>query len=647
MKLIQRQSLLASLLIKQNGFQTVKYYANKLNISERTVHSDLKVVEEYLTQEGYRIEKRPGLGISIKRSVEIPQKIAEVLEKNIYSTAGRREKIIQLLLFENQTVTFELLSEMFLISRSSINNDLKFIKHLLTTGNTIKIISDSKGTRISGPEKELQKAYLEFNHYLTERKNNLFEPDDEKKEALLAQYYGKDIVSVCTRVLYGYIKRDVTVIAEHYVSNVLNMMIILVYRVSSGHHVEGVEKPENKNECVFFKKSAQEMLNKISLRLNLQFTRNDIEYLSTYLISNRFEPLPTKEQYHEVVSNIIEKVSSSLKINFTEDRKLKDQLILHIPPMIYRLREGVQTNNPFLYQIKNEFTVMFNSIWVILSEYEEELEVTFNEDEIGFLTIYFQSAIERAKLSKKILIVCPTGIATSELLLNRIKNILPSFDMIEVASIKEVDVLDLEQIDFIISTVPLNRLNRKTVIVSPLLSDQDIKNITMAYNEQFLFLKAFEEDELKQLSNLAPYLSEEFIFWNENFKTKDELLKEIGKRLKEAYVVTEKFVESMMNRERLGGTDLPTGAAIPHGNPKYVKKTVIAVVKNEKYIKWNEHSVKIVMIVCIAEKNIQEIKGILSDIYQIVESKDRMKQFTEFSIKEVLRQKIGCETLEE
>ncbi|MEI5990842.1 hypothetical protein A5881_002347 [Enterococcus termitis] len=647
MKLIQRQSLLASLLIKQNGFQTVKYYANKLNISERTVHSDLKVVEEYLTQEGYRIEKRPGLGISIKRSVEIPQKIAEVLEKNIYSTAGRREKIIQLLLFENQTVTFELLSEMFLISRSSINNDLKFIKHLLTTGNTIKIISDSKGTRISGPEKELQKAYLEFNHYLTERKNNLFEPDDEKKEALLAQYYGKDIVSVCTRVLYGYIKRDVTVIAEHYVSNVLNMMIILVYRVSSGHHVEGVEKPENKNECVFFEKSAQEMLNKISLRLNLQFTRNDIEYLSTYLISNRFEPLPTKEQYHEVVSNIIEKVSSSLKINFTEDRKLKDQLILHIPPMIYRLREGVQTNNPFLYQIKNEFTVMFNSIWVILSEYEEELEVTFNEDEIGFLTIYFQSAIERAKLSKKILIVCPTGIATSELLLNRIKNILPSFDMIEVASIKEVDVLDLEQIDFIISTVPLNRLNKKTVIVSPLLSDQDIKNITMAYNEQFLFLKAFEEDELKQLSNLAPYLSEEFIFWNENFKTKDELLKEIGKRLKEAYVVTEKFVESMMNRERLGGTDLPTGAAIPHGNPKYVKKTVIAVVKNEKYIKWNEHSVKIVMIVCIAEKNIQEIKGILSDIYQIVESKDRMKQFTEFSIKEVLRQKIGCETLEE
>ncbi|MGX7149993.1 BglG family transcription antiterminator [Enterococcus ureasiticus] len=646
MELIQRQSLLASLLIKQNGFQTVKYYAKQLNISERTIHSDLKVVEKYLLQEGYRIEKRPGIGISIKRSVEVPQKKDEVLEQNIYSTAGRREKIIQLLLFENQTVTFELLSEMFLISRSSINNDFKFIKQLLTTGNTIKIVSDSKGTRLSGPEKELQKAYLEFNHYLTVGKNNLFEPNDEKKEALLAQYYGEDIVLVCTRVLYGYIKSDVTVIAEHYVSNVLNMMIILVYRVKEGHHVEGLEEPENENERVFFEKRAQEMLNKISLRLNLKFTRNDIEYLSTYLISNRFEPLPTKKKYHKVVSNIIEKVSKSLKIDFTKDQKLKEQLMLHIPPMIYRLGEGVQTNNPFIYQIKNEFTVMFNSIWVILSEYEEELNVTFNEDEIGFLTIYFQSAIERAKLSKKILIVCPTGIATSELLLNRIKNILPSFDMIEVASIKEVEALDLAQIDFIISTVQLNRLNKKVVVVSPLLSDQDIKNITATYNEQFIFLKEFEEGTLKELNNLSPYLLEEFIFWNESFKTKNELLKEMGKRLKEADIVTEKFVESMMNRERLGGTDLPTGAAIPHGNPKYVKETVIAVVKNKKYIKWNEHSVKIVMIVCIAEKDIQEIKGMLSAIYQIVESKERLNQFTEFTKKEVLSQKIGCEILE-
>lgn len=333
-------------------------------------------------------------------------------------------------------------------------------------------------------------------------------------------------------------------------------------------------------------------------------------------------------------------------MDFTEDQKLKDQLMLHIPPMIYRLREGVQTTNPFIDQIKNEFTIVFNLIWVILSEYEEALEVIFNEDEIGFLTIYFQSAMERAKLSKKILIVCPTGIATSELLLNRIKNVLPSFDMLEVASIKEVAAIDLEQIDFVISTVQLNLVNKKVIVVSPLLSDQDIKNISAAYNEQFMFSKEFADETQNKLSNLSPYVSEEFIFWNENFKSKSELLNEIGNRLQKAKVVTDKFIESMMSRERLGGTDLVTGAAIPHGNPKYVKRTVVAIVKNNKYIKWNESSVKTVMIVCIAEKDTQKIKGILSDIYQIVESKERLNQFTESPTKEALRRKIGCETLE-
>lgn len=44
---------------------------------------------------------------------------------------------------------------------------------------------------------------------------------------------------------------------------------------------------------------------------------------------------------------------------------------------------------------------MFNLIWLLLNEYEEEWNVKFNEDEIGFLTIHFQSAIEQIKENKK------------------------------------------------------------------------------------------------------------------------------------------------------------------------------------------------------------------------------------------------------
>lgn len=640
MKLTQRQSLIVSLLIKQNGYKTVKHYAKQLNISERTIHLDLKTVEKYLLQEGYELEKKPGVGIGVVKTGK-DQSIKEVSnELNIYSTSGRRKKIIELMLFENRTVTFEFLSELFLISKTSINNDLKFIRKILTVGNNLKMISDSYGTRLLGTERDIQKAYLEFNRFVLEEDNIILDSDDDKKLEILSDFYGKDIVSVCARVLYSYVKNDINAIAEHYVFNVLNMMSILVHRILKGYHIDEPSASNGERNNLFIEKSAEDMLTKISLRLNFEFKPNDVSYLSTYLIFNRFEPLPAEKKYHGVVASVILKVSESLKIDFTNDNKLREQLMLHIPPMIYRLQEGIQTNNPFIFQIKKEFSLVYNLIWIVMSEYEDELNVIFNEDEIGFLTIYFQSAIEKAKFSKKILVVCPTGIVTSELLLNRIINILPSLTTIEVASIKELSERNLDDLDLIISTVKLNHLDKKVVVVSPLLSDQDVKNISDMYNEKFVLSKennTIYNDTVK----LNKYLFDDYIFLNEDFQTKDMLLKNIGDRLVNNNIINPKAIDSMINRERLGGTDLPTGAAIPHCNLKYVNKTAIVVITNKKPIKWNEHFVKLIIMICISEKETKKIKGILSDIYAFVEDKEMVNTLSEVLDKEELRKLIS------
>ncbi|MGY3777106.1 BglG family transcription antiterminator [Isobaculum melis] len=645
-QLNKRQVQFISILRKQKGYQTAKEYAAVLNVSERTIHSDLKIIEEQLKPQGIQLDKRPGIGIGLKKLETQPIQAAPKLEVDTFSTAGRREKMMALLLFQQQKVTFEQLSETFMVSKTSIKNDLSFAKKKLTNGNHLTLISDGQGTRLAGSEEDFQKAYLEFNHYLFEKFASQLEVDEEKRLARLSAYYGEDLVKTCVRVLYAYIKNNVTVIAEHYVFNVLNRLIILVYRMQHQTPVVGNQPAVPTAEPkVFFEESAEQMLNKISLRLNVTYTKQDVAYLSKYLLSNRFEPFPKEANDDAFVEKIIAKVGDSLNMDFTQDAKLQEQLKTHIPPMIYRLKSKVKTDNPFIHQIKNEFALTFNVIWVVLSEYEEALNVAFNENEIGFLTIYFQSAIERTKLSKKILIVCPMGIATSELLVNRIKNVLPSFDMMEVASIREVPQLDLADIDLIISTVPLTVPEKKVIVVSPFLNDQDIKNISESYHHQF-FLSQEGTDETQKLNHLGKYLKDDLIFFDENFKSKEAVLETVGKKLVDQQYVTKKFVESLKAREEMGGTDLPTGAAIPHGNPKFVKETVIAVVRNKKYFKWNEYAVKTIFIVCIAEKETKEIRNILSDIYQIVEHKDNLNQLYLMSKKEDFRKMIGCDKCE-
>lgn len=623
--LTQRQSLLARLLIKQNGYKTVKCFAQELNVSERTVHSDLQKIKNSLLEQGYRLDKKTGIGVGIQKTDKV------ILESKIrtitLSKFNRRKKIIQLLLHENKTVTFDYLSSLFLVSKSSIEHDLKFVKKSLTSNNNLKMISDNSGTRLFGSEKDYQRAYLLFNFFIFEASQCIFD-DENERLAILIKYYGESNVRTCFRVLYSHVRTDSNFIAEHYMFNVLNMLVIMVYRAKNGYHIDDIIMM--RDDSPIFRKSAKNLLKKISLRLNFIFTEGDINYLSMYLLSNRINTFDTNKHDILLVDKIIANVGSNLFIDFTQDNKLRDYLIQHIPPMLYRLREGIKINNPFVSQIKQDFSLLFNLIWIVISECEKELGIIFNEDEIGFLTIHFQSALERTKHGKKILVVCQNGIATTELLVNRISRILPSLVTIEIASLNEINSDMLQGVDLVISTVNLSLSEVKVIVVSPLLSEQDIKNITKVYNENLIIQDDIDDITFSFL-HLNDHIKHDSIFLNNNFNSKNELLTNIGQQLVLQQIITPDFVEGMIIREAMGGTDLPTGVAIPHSNPKFVKQTAIVIVTNTKAIKWNENLVKLIIIICIAEHDRMKLKKILSDIYSLVKNKSVINQLCEKS----------------
>ena len=430
--LTKRQKELLELLAQQSDFQTVEYFASKLGVSKRTTHSELRIIEDYLQSSGEYLEKKRGVGIAIKRFKEV-EAIEEKKEaSDIYNTFNRRVEIMNILLFKEKVVSFNHLSDSFMVSKTSIIKDFEFIMKILNVGSRIKLCSDIHGTSLVGSEEDIQKALLQFNRYLLNN-SELYDEDFAEMIKLLDTYYGESLINVCSNILYTYIRENVNAISDYYVQNILNIFIILVFRIAKGHHIEELKRTDASETTIFFEESAVRMLHKAALRLELTYTNEDVHYLSLQLISNRFEPLPEEEVDEVIVERLLSRVSAALNINFASDQKLEEQLKNHIPPMIYRLRSNNKTENPFTSQIKNEFSLTFNVIWVVLSEYEQELGISFNEDEIAFLTMYFQAAIERARMNRKILIVCQMGIATSELLINRIKNVLPSLDTFEVA----------------------------------------------------------------------------------------------------------------------------------------------------------------------------------------------------------------------
>ncbi|TRZ28611.1 hypothetical protein AUF17_18030 [Enterococcus avium] len=637
--LTKRQKELLELLAQQSDFQTVEYFASKLGVSKRTTHSELRIIEDYLQSSGEYLEKKRGVGIAIKRFKEV-EAIEEKKEaSDIYNTFNRRVEIMNILLFKEKVVSFNHLSDSFMVSKTSIIKDFEFIMKILNVGSRIKLCSDIHGTSLIGSEEDIQKALLQFNRYLLNN-SELYDEDFAEKIKLLDTYYGESLINVCSNILYTYIRENVNAISDYYVQNILNIFIILVFRIAKGHHIEELKRTDASETTIFFEESAVRMLHKAALRLELTYTNEDVHYLSLQLISNRFEPLPEEEVDEVIVERLLSRVSAALNINFASDQKLEEQLKNHIPPMIYRLRSNNKTENPFTSQIKNEFSLTFNVIWVVLSEYEQELGISFNEDEIAFLTMYFQAAIERARMNRKILIVCQMGIATSELLINRIKNVLPSLDTFEVASVAELEQMPLNEYDLIISTIKVDIPKKQVILVSPFLTKEDIERI-----KQSDLLPKAENNVLKlvRAHHLMKFVDKDFVFVNTDFSSKEELIEQVGEVLIENGFVTQQFIQTVQEREEMGGTDLPTGTAVPHGNSICVNQTIIVLVKNKKKFKWNKYYVDLVFLICIAKQDTFQTRNILADIYNIIDSNEQLKQLRETTTNDVLFRKLGSE----
>lgn len=131
-KLNKRQKELVALLLDENTYRTVESFAHELFVSERTIHSDLKAINDYLQLKGLSVDKRRGVGVRVINSAyeyKNSNKGTEIIGAEV---GERRKEITIRLLFNNERVTFEKLSEEYLVSKSSINNDLRYIEKIIS-----------------------------------------------------------------------------------------------------------------------------------------------------------------------------------------------------------------------------------------------------------------------------------------------------------------------------------------------------------------------------------------------------------------------------------------------------------------------------------------------------------------------------------
>lgn len=629
-----RQINLVEDLLRQNKYVTVTELAGKYEVSKRTIHYDLSEIAVLLQEHELYIDKKRNAGIKISGKKDDFIKTQEMLSRVISrkeEIMDRKDYIFDVLFRRRRAIKLQELADKFYVSKSSIIDNLDDIKRTLAKLESIDFLVDRNGTRVNSDNLKIQNAIVEYQldgfHCLYGKQGKL----GEFKEYLKTTY-DNIFLSKVVNILDSYFDTKDTTIAEHYRINIYNELITLFFQIYNSNHIgEDFAEKYNYKELLHLETYtiAAKILKEISELTGVEVKDNDTKYLDSVFIANGIRVTAIAYKNNPYIENIViklvKKVSDLVHIDLNYDATLRESLVAHFIPMIYRNKHRSTIRNPIMDEIIKEYSVLFSLIFFALSELDEPELRDLPRDEISFLLVYFQAAIEKSVKRKKVLLVCPHGSGTNELLLFKLRRYLPPIEIDRVHDIEQMDCRELEKYMFVISTVSLNLVGIDVVRISPLLTDEELQHL----NSYFLR----EAGEVKRGENLVTdgiignYISENSVHVDKEFKSSREILQYLSTLAEKDGVAKKGFLENMLKREEIEPTSLWSGVAIPHASPKYVHKTKIYVVSNKTPIEWGDNKIKLVFMICISEDSLSHSKEIVSSLRKLIGSKEKAELF--------------------
>lgn len=636
MKIKGRQYQLTKMLCCTDEYKPMSYYAQNLNVSTRTIANDLDELNAIFLRYNLVLDRRPNYGVVLKGKGTDAERLMMDFDHifdadSVCETFARQAEILKIIVLSEETVTYEKLAFSFCTSTSIVSKDMTKLREY--ENDHCQIISDVNGTRVQGTEYGKQKLLRDFfNSYL----NNCYPKCSlEDLGTTLGEYYPEAVIAVVKDTLDSFQAIFKGKLGDYYLNSLFIFLITMATRKQSGkdlvvdYELSGRESVELLSNYYI----AVEINERFSERLGIQFTKGEIDYISYQLFMHKVE-LNINNKYLEDmfrghISDFIARIGSSVGLDLSKDQSLYDALMCHMIPMIYRVKFNIDIENPILNVVKGNYPVLFNLTWFHLNDLAKKFDITFSENEVSFITIHLQVAIERASSKGYVVIVCETGLLTSELLVSRIRKNLPASVELNVIPLSKLTQEDVEAADFIISAIRLENIGKPYIQVSPVVTDEELKEVYdhyLKYSESE-FVR-FNHSRRKSMAFVSGLIDAEHIFIERGLKTKEECIAFLVEQLSVANCVEQSFKQDIFSREALGSTYLSAGVSFPHAMSDNVKRSALPILVLPDGVFWNGQLVYLVMMLAIKEEEADAIIEDLPILYKRVLNDQFVAQVT-------------------
>ena len=584
--------------ILSEDYKTAKQLGEELGLSEKTVRTRIKELEQVVQESGGVICSKPRYGFRLV--VEDTGQWEKFRagrygeqERPPADSGERVEYLLLLFLNRRDYIKMEELSDFLYVSAKTLTNELKRVEYILGRFALVLERKPYYGMRAVGREFDkrcciLQQFYLSPNPFW--RGEERHEKEYNRIAGIfleLAGQYGIRFTEIAFRNTVFYVSLSIS-------------------RMKKGMFIGEKMWPVADDRIEKEADLAGKLFGRLDLK-ELQIPWAEVYFTGVYIAGKRIleldggclENMVATKETDALVSRILEEIYAGYGVELREDLNLRIMLIQHLIPMEIRIRYGIPVENVPDREVKEKYMLAYSMAQLAAVILSKHYKAEMPEDEVCCIAMYFAMALDEKKNLKKkknrILLICVSGKASSRLLKYRfLKEFGEYIDSLEICGVHELEQVDFKGVDFVFTTVPIyQKVSVPIMEIHDFLESGEIMSIRHFFQAGNLqFLNRFYRRELF-FSNIAA-------------QSREQAVHEICVRMAQAVWIPDGFEESVLERERFGATDFGNLAAIPH--PRYVmtKETVVAVAVLKEPILWATNMVQVVILTSLNEEDDEE-----------------------------------------
>lgn len=619
----KRQNNIIDILNDYGKWTTGKEIAKVLNVSDRTIRSDIESINNYydciLIQSNKRLGYQLDETLLYKQDIEIKGIIPQTSqERCIY--------IIQELLFKSPELNLISLQEQVFVSGYSIDNDIKKIRKMISEYSSLKLVRSKNYIKLEGNETDKRKLYKQL---LTEETQGNF----MNLNSIASLWNGFDLLEVkdileeiCDK--YNYRIREMTFPMIMIHAGVALERIINHNYINSDVTNQKIE--DSKEYQISY-----EFFTSISKLINIELVNDEVTLFALLLMGKRSSDYRNDVlkkdldlDVDDLVNAVINEVKEYFDIDFSKDKDLKVGLSMHLQSMLERQKNNVEVTNVYLQEIKRKYPLVFEMAVRSGEALTDISGMKINENELAFLALHLGAAYDRVNSLNRYraIMIIPHNQMLSKMCINKLKvrfeermTIVHSYGFFEETMIKE------EEPDLIITTVPLkHNLNIPTVQVTLFVNYEDESKVFQTLNT--LDKNRYHDDFVSLIKEL---MREDLFHVKRSMDNPEDIINYLCNELIEKGLASTSYKEDVFKRESVSATSFVNGFAVPHSIEVSANESCISTLILDKPVKWGDYEVKLIILLAIRETDNHLLKIFFDWLSGIVTDSNKFTQLLE------------------